>query len=205
MLVTMFRRARDAVFRDLPWELLLVSPQNASVLVASDSVMRAWGVLLSRLASRSLGGLDFVHFLQDGALREDKQDTGTVVEALDADLPLDLLYHAFSSHKQDEAGDACSLIAEKLTGRGLKVWTVSMFKAVCMELDTALRAEKPILLVHESDPNRVGFAVFKKSIDTVLETAKHIFDVYRESIPFQRQLFLAESFYNESINRIDIT
>ncbi|GBG33603.1 Protein kinase, putative [Hondaea fermentalgiana] len=191
MLVSMFRGARDAVFRDLPWELILQSPKNKSILVSYDSVVQA-------------------HLPLGPGLEN----------------------HVFLSHKQIEAGDACNLMAEKLVNRGLKVWvdqrmegnlssekmragiqaskcyllflskTVFSSEMVCMELDTALRAEKPILLVHESDTRRVGFAEFQTYFDTVPETAQHIFDL-SESMPFQRRLYLTEGFYNELIRRIE--
>ncbi|GBG33366.1 Hypothetical Protein FCC1311_095892 [Hondaea fermentalgiana] len=234
MLVSMFRGARDAVFRDLPWELLLQSPRDASILVAYDNAARAYtspGVQsVKSVGTRIARVADFAPFFQDGSLKEDERDTGEV-DKFDLPLASNLKYHVFLSHKQLEAGDACNLMAEKLVNRGLDVWvdqrtrgnlsteemqagilaskcyllflskTVFSSNAVCMELDTALRAEKPILLVHESDPNRVGFTEFSTYLDTVPETARHIFD-HRESMPFQRRLYLTDSFYNELIRRI---
>ncbi|GBG34226.1 UDP-N-acetylglucosamine transferase subunit ALG14-like [Hondaea fermentalgiana] len=57
--------------------------------------------------------------------------------------------------------------------------------AVRMELETALQEEKPILLVHESDPNRVGFDIFSSYIKSALDAAKHLFRE-TESMPYQR-------------------
>ncbi|GBG25973.1 F-box/WD repeat-containing protein 7 [Hondaea fermentalgiana] len=232
-LLSMFRGARDAVFRDLPWGLLLQSPRNASVLVAYDDVVDArqsGAALVESVGTKNAKVEDFAPFFQDGSLKEDEKDTG-MVDAADLPLASDLKYHVFLSHKQLEAGDACNLMAEKIANRGLKVWvdqrtegnlskeemqagiraskcyllflskTVFDSKAVCMELSTALQAGKPILLVHESDPKRVGFTEFSTYIDTVPESARHIFDD-RESMPFQRRLYLAEGFYNELITRI---
>ncbi|GBG29557.1 Hypothetical Protein FCC1311_057782 [Hondaea fermentalgiana] len=234
-LVSMFRSARDAVFQDLPWELLLQSPRNSSILVSYDEAARAFSSpgtqSVKSVGTKIVKVADFEPFFKDGSLTEDERDTGEVEEA---DLPLapGLKYHVFLSHKQLEAGDACNLMAEKLVNRGLKVWvdqrtegnlspekmragiqaskcyllflskTVFKSEMVCMELDTALRAEKPILLVHESDPNRVGFAAFQTYIDTVPASAGHIFGL-SESMPFQRRLYLTEGFYNELISRID--
>ncbi|GBG29543.1 Hypothetical Protein FCC1311_057642, partial [Hondaea fermentalgiana] len=233
-LVSMFRGARDAVFRDLPWELLLQSPKNASVMAVYDTVVRARTssvAFVESVGTKNARVADFEPFFKDGSLTEDERDTGEIEEA---DLPLapGLEYHVFLSHKQLEAGDACNLMAEKLVNRGLKVWvdqrtegslspekmragiqaskcyllflskTVFKSEMVCMELDTALRAEKPILLVHESDPNRAGFAAFQTYIDTVPESARHIFGL-SESMPFQRRLYLTDGFYNELISRID--
>ncbi|GBG34849.1 F-box/WD repeat-containing protein 7 [Hondaea fermentalgiana] len=235
MLLSMFQGAREALYPNLPWELLLQSPTDASVLVAHDDleVARASEVKsFESMDATRVKVADFAQFFEDGSLLEDIHGTTGIDEF--ADMPLDsrLQYHVFLSHKQYEAGDACDLMAEKLKSRGLEVWvdqrtegnlsttemkdailaskcyllfltkTVFSSKAVCMELATALEAEKPILLVHESDPNRVGFANFSTYIDTVPKAAKHIFDA-RESMPFQRRLYLAEAFYDELIRRID--
>ncbi|GBG28483.1 Hypothetical Protein FCC1311_047062, partial [Hondaea fermentalgiana] len=73
--------------------------------------------------------------------------------------------------------------------------------AVIMELETARQEEKPILVVHESDPNRPGFANFSAYIDAAPASAKHLFKE-KESMPFQRRRYLAEAFYKELIERI---
>ncbi|GBG30622.1 Hypothetical Protein FCC1311_068422 [Hondaea fermentalgiana] len=235
MLLSMFQGAREALYPDLPWELLFQSPTDASVLVAHDDLKEARASEVKSFESVDATRVkvaDFAQFFEDGSLLEDIHNT-TGIDVF-ADMPLNsrLQNHVFLSHEQYEAGDACDLMAEKLKNRGLKVWvgqrtkgnlstnemkagilaskcyllfltkTVFSSKAVCMELATALEADKSILLVHESDLNRVGFANFSKYIKTAPKTAKHIFDA-RESMPFQRRLYLAEPFYDELIRRID--
>ncbi|GBG32387.1 F-box/WD repeat-containing protein 7 [Hondaea fermentalgiana] len=234
-LLSMFQGARDAVFADLPWELLLQSPTNASVLVPHGDLEEARALDVEYIDSADATRVkvaDFAQFFIGGSLLEDMRDTGEVGRHTALRLDSKFQYHVFLSHKQFEAGDACNLMAEKLKNRGLKVWvdqrtegnlsakemkagilaskcyllfltkTVFSSKAVRMELVTALEAEKPVFLVHESDPSRVGFANFSTYIDTVPKMAKHIFDD-RESMPFQRRLYLAEGFYDELIRRID--
>ncbi|GBG26668.1 WD repeat-containing protein pop2 [Hondaea fermentalgiana] len=233
-LVSMFRGARDAVFRDLPWGLLLQSPRNASILVSYDDVVRARTSGVDSVLSVSTKVVnvgDFEPFFKDGSLKEDEHDTGHVERAPVRQPGAGLEYHVFLSHRQVDAGDTCNLIAEKLQNRGLKVWfdqesqgnlaedamrrgiraskcyllflSKTVFEgAVRMELETALQEEKPILLVHESDPNRVGFDTFSSYIESAPDAAKHLFRE-TESMPFQRRLYLAEAFYEEFIARID--
>ncbi|GBG25598.1 Ras-related protein Rab-14 [Hondaea fermentalgiana] len=234
-LVSMFRDARDAVFQDLPWELLLQSPKNASVLVSYDEAARGFassGIeFVKSVGTKVVNVADFEPFFRDGSLKEDEKDTGTIEQASLRDLPAGLTYHVFLSHRQVDAGDTCNLIAEKLQNRGLKVWfdqesqgnlaedamrrgiraskcyllflSKTVFEgAVRMELETALQEEKPILLVHESDPNRVGFDTFSSYMKSAPDAAKHLFRE-TESMPFQRRLYLAEAFYEELIARIN--
>ncbi|GBG33332.1 Rho family GTPase, partial [Hondaea fermentalgiana] len=131
-----------------------------------------------------------------------------------------------------QAGDACNLMADKLRYRGLRVWfdqesegnlaeaemrrgiqdskcyllflskTVFESAAVRMELSTALEMEKPILLVHESDTGRPGFANFATYIDSAPPNAADLFSKV-ESMPFQRRLYLAKGFYEELTARIE--
>ncbi|GBG16243.1 Hypothetical Protein FCC1311_117182, partial [Hondaea fermentalgiana] len=104
---------------------------------------------------------------------------------------------------------------EKLKNRGLKVWfdqesqgnlaedamrrgiraskcyllflSKTVFEgAVRMELETALQEEKPVLLVHESDPDRFGFDTISNYIKSAPDAAKHLFRE-TESMPFQRR------------------
>ncbi|GBG32754.1 Sulfotransferase 1C3 [Hondaea fermentalgiana] len=91
-------------------------------------------------------------------------------------------------------------------GKGYMRWeeedAVEVFQgAVRMELETALQEEKPILLVHEGDPARTGFADFSAYIDTAPASAKHLF-LEMESMPFQSRLYSAKGFYEELISCI---
>ncbi|GBG30180.1 F-box/WD repeat-containing protein 7 [Hondaea fermentalgiana] len=171
----------------------------------------------------------FDPFFEDGSLTEDEKDTGSVEKA-SISLAAGLEHHVFLSHRQVDAGDACNLMAEKLRNRGLRVWidqetegnlakdamkrgirkskcyllflSKTVFsEAVKMELETAQQEEKPILVVHESDPTRIGFAPFSAYIAAAPASAKHLFDE-KESMPFQRRRYLAEAFYKELIERI---
>ncbi|GBG30858.1 WD repeat-containing protein pop2 [Hondaea fermentalgiana] len=237
MLVSMFQGARDAMFRGLPWDLLLQSPKNPSILVSYDDIVDAFesGVeSMPAIGTKNAKLADFVPFFEDGSLKEDEEENqdGTAESPPSFPLSSDLQYHVFLSHKQVEAGDACNLMADKLISRGLKVWvdqradgnlsreqmqnsiraskcyllfltkTVFGSRSVCMELETALQAKRPILLVHESDPNRVGFANFSTYPKTAPRNAKHLFRE-AESMPFQRRLYLAQGFYNELVARIE--
>ncbi|GBG27419.1 Rab family GTPase [Hondaea fermentalgiana] len=231
-LVSIFRGARDAVFRDLPWELLLQSPTDNSVLVRYDDMVEARKAgkhLVMSVGTRNAKVPEFAPFFEDGSLTEDEVDTSPV-ERENIPLAAGLKCHVFISHRQVEAGDACNLMAEKLQNRGLRVWidqetegnlaedamrrgireskcyllflSKTVFSdAVKMELETALQEEKPILVVHESDPNRPGFAPFSAYIGAAPASAKHLFKE-KESMPFQRRLYLAEAFYKELISRI---
>ncbi|GBG26358.1 Ras-related protein Rab-8A [Hondaea fermentalgiana] len=230
-LVSIFRGARDAVFRDLPWKLLLQSPTDDSVLVTYDDVVEARGSgerLVMSVGTKNTRAAEFAPFFEDGSLTEDEEDASSVEKE---DIPLSgFKYHVFISHRQVDAGDACNLMAEKLRNRGLRVWidqetegnlaedamrrgireskcyllflSKTVFSsAVKMELETALQEEKPVLLVHEGDPTRTGFANFSKYIDDAPASAKHLFSEM-ESMPFQRRLYLAKGFYEELIMRI---
>ncbi|GBG33003.1 Hypothetical Protein FCC1311_005819 [Hondaea fermentalgiana] len=188
-LVSMFRGARDAVFRDLPWELLLQLPRDAFILVSYDDVVRARTSGVDSVLSVSTKVVnvgDFEPFFQDGSLKEDEHDTGHVERESQGNLAEDAMRRGIRASK-------CYLLfLSKTVFEG----------AVRMELETALQEEKPILLVHESDPNRVGFDTFSKYIETAPDAAKHLFRE-SESMPFQRRLYLAEAFYGELIARID--
>ncbi|GBG25738.1 F-box/WD repeat-containing protein 7 [Hondaea fermentalgiana] len=285
-LVGMFRGARNAIFRDLPWELLLQSPKDASALCAYDEVARARtsgadSVLSTSKRITSVADFDpFFHdgsleedekgsetveqataadfdpFRQDDSLKEDETDTETVEQASVADfdphfqdgllqedendtgtveqvslqvLPAGLEYHVYLSHRQRNARETCNLIADKLESRGLKVWydresrgdlakevmrrgiraskcyllflSKSVFMgAVLMELEIALQEKKPVLLVHENDPDRAGFVTFTSYIESAPKDAKHLLRE-SESIPFQRRL--TEHFYEQLIARIN--
>ncbi|GBG34420.1 Rab family GTPase [Hondaea fermentalgiana] len=231
-LVSIFRGARDAMFRDLPWELLLQSPSDDSVLVRYNDMVEAREAgkrLVMSVGTRNAKVPEFAPFFEDGSLTEDEVDTGAV-EKENIPLAAGLEYHVFLSHRQYDAGDACNLMAEKLRKRGLHVWidqetegnlaedamkrgireskcyvlflSKTVFEgAVRMELETALEEGKPILVVHESDPNRPGFANFSAYINAAPASAKHLFKE-KESMPFQRRLYLAKAFYEELIARI---
>ncbi|GBG31361.1 Ras-related protein Rab-14, partial [Hondaea fermentalgiana] len=231
-LISMFRGARDAVFKDLPWQLHLQSPRNSSIRVEYGYLVGARKAEVAEVASVGVGNAlvaDFDPFFEDGSLTEDEKDTGSVEQA-NIPLAAELSYHVFLSHRQYDAGDACNLMADKLQNRGLRVWidqeaegnlaedemkqgireskcyvlflSKTVFEgAVIMELETALQEEKPILVVHESDPNRPGFANFSAYIDAAPASAKHLFKE-KESMPFQRRRYLAEAFYKELIERI---
>ncbi|GBG34065.1 Leucine-rich repeat serine/threonine-protein kinase 2 [Hondaea fermentalgiana] len=231
-LISMFRGARDAVFKDLPWQLHLQSPRNSSIRVEYDYLVDARKAEVAEVASVGVGNAmvaDFDPFFEDGSLTDDERDTGSVEQA-SIPLPAGLEYHVFLSHRQVDAGDACNLMAEKLRNRGLHVWvdqetegnlaedamkrgirkskcyllflSKTVFSdAVKMELQTAQQEAKPILVVHESDPSRIGFAPFSAYIDAAPASAKHLFKE-TESMPFQRRLYLAEAFYKELIERI---
>ncbi|GBG28168.1 Ras-related protein Rab-8A [Hondaea fermentalgiana] len=205
--------------------ILVSYDKYMAALDAKLAVVKAVGMGNARVS-------DFAAFFNDGLLDDDKHDTGPVESVPMLALPPGTRWHVFISHKQSEAGDACNLIAEKLLNRGLNVWidqrtkgnlsttemrdgiraskcyllflTKSVFKsdAVCMELETALEAEKPILLVHESNPDLPAFASFSTYISSAPDAAKFLFDK-RESMPFQRRLYLAEGFYKELIARIN--
>ncbi|GBG32823.1 F-box/WD repeat-containing protein 7 [Hondaea fermentalgiana] len=234
-LISMFRGARDAVFKDLPWQLHLQSPRNSSIRVEYGYLVDARRAEVTEVASVGVGNAlvtDFEPFFEDGSLIEDEKDTGAVGQA-NIPLAAGLKYHVFLSHRQYDAGDACNLMAEKLRNRGLRVWidqetegnlaedamkrgireskfyllflSKTVFEGtVTMELEAALQEEKPILVVHESDPNRPGFAPFSAYIAAAPASAKHLF-TEKESMPFQRRLYLAEAFYKELIERISAT
>ncbi|GBG24819.1 Rab family GTPase [Hondaea fermentalgiana] len=231
-LISMFLGARDAVFKGLPWQLRLQSPNDPFALVEYEELVDARKAAAATVALVGVGNAsvaDFDPFFEDGSLTEDEKDTG-IVEQANIPLPAGLKYHVFLSHRQYDAGDACNLMAEKLRNRGLRVWidqetkgnlaedamkrgireskfyvlflSKTVFEgAVTMELETALQEEKPILVVHESDPNRPGFAPFSAYINAAPASAKHLFKE-TESMPFQRRLYLAEAFYKELIERI---
>ncbi|GBG32824.1 F-box/WD repeat-containing protein 7 [Hondaea fermentalgiana] len=216
-LVSIFRGARDAVFRDLPWELLLQSPSDDSVLVRYDDMADARRTEVAEVASVGVGNAlvtDFEPFFEDGSLTEDENDTGTVGQA-SIPLAAGLKYHVFLSHPS-QSWTSClgcqeteGNLAEDAMKRGIresKCYLLFLSKtvfsdAVKMELEAALREEKPILVVHESDPNRPGFAPFSAYIAAAPASSKHLFKE-NESMPFQRRLYLAEAFYKELISRI---
>jgi GTPase SAR1 family protein len=141
-------------------------------------------------------------------------------------------YHVFISHSQATAADMANVIASNLMSRGLKPWydqnvegnlgepemrkgiqeskcyllllTQGVFErpAVKMELETALRHNKSILLVHESQTNLNGFSPFSEYLNSCPDSVKHLFKE-TESMPMQRRRYLAVPFYEELIKRID--
>ncbi|GBG29118.1 Ras-related protein Rab-27A [Hondaea fermentalgiana] len=233
MLISMFQGARDAVFQDLPWELLLQCPRDPSIFVSFDDLTKARDANRDKVMSTGTANAqvaDFEPFFVNGSLTEDVHDNGAPQLAMALDSAFK--YHVFLSHRQIEAGDACNLMAEKLKYRGVRVWvdqesegnlaeaemrrgiqdsrcyllflskTVFTSAAVRMELSTALEMEKPILLVHESETDRPGFANFKTYIDSAPPNAADLFATV-ESMPFQRRLYLAKGFYDELTARIE--
>jgi len=140
--------------------------------------------------------------------------------------PSSAAYDCFISHKQSSGGDMAALLSEKLKHRGFSIWydqqatdgltkaamkdgilksrnymlllTKDVFKskAVLFELETAVRAKKNILLVHESDTQRSGFCAFGEYIATCPEKYHFLFESH-ESIPFQRRYFLEKAFLEE--------
>ncbi|GBG33995.1 Leucine-rich repeat serine/threonine-protein kinase 2 [Hondaea fermentalgiana] len=229
-LISMFLGARDAVFKDLPWQLLLQSPRNPRAQVKYDESVKtreAKSRVVASVGVTNASVADFDPFFEDGSLFEDHKDTGSVEQA-NIPLAAGLKYHIVLSHRQYDADDACNLMANKLRNRGLRVWidqeaegnlaedemkqgirelkfyllflSKTVFEgAVIMKLETA----RPILVVHESDPNRPGFANFPAYIDAAPASAKHLFKE-KESMSFQRRRYLAEAFYKELIERIRI-
>ena len=147
-------------------------------------------------------------------------------------LPSGMKNHAFISHKQATAADMAGLLAERLSNRSLNIWydighkgnlavpemkkgiaeskcyilllTKDVFQSemVCMEFETAIKMNKPILAIHESQTNISGFAPFSEYIDTVPSSAKGKFSEL-ESMPFQRRNYLSNPFLEELIERID--
>ncbi|GBG35183.1 Ras-related protein Rab-27A, partial [Hondaea fermentalgiana] len=123
-LISMFLGARDAVFKDLPWQLLLQSPREPWAQVKYDELVKsreAKSRVVASVGMTNASVADFNPFFEDGSLTEDEKDTGTV-EKVDIPLTAGLKYHVFLSHRQFDAGDACNLLADKLQNRGLRVW-----------------------------------------------------------------------------------
>ncbi|GBG34193.1 Ras and EF-hand domain-containing protein [Hondaea fermentalgiana] len=202
---------------------------SALALVKSISTPESGKRLVMSVGTKNAKVPEFAPFFENGSLTEGEVDASRI-EKENIPLAAGLKYHVFISHRQVDAGDACNLMAEKLRNRGLKVWvdqetegnlaedamrcgireskcyllflSKTVFKgAVKMELETALQEEKPILLVHECDPARIGFANFSKYINDAPASAKHIF-LEQESMPFQRRLYLAMGFYEELVSRV---
>ncbi|GBG35255.1 Hypothetical Protein FCC1311_114782, partial [Hondaea fermentalgiana] len=231
-LISMFRGARDAVFKDLPWQLHLQSPRDPSVRVEYDNLVHSRETKAAKVASVGVGNIpvaDFDPFFEDGSLTEDEKDTGTV-ERASIPLPAGLEYHVFLSHRQVDAGDACNLMAEKLRNRGLRVWIDQETEGNLAEdeMKRGIRKSKCYLLF-------LSKTVFSDAVKMELQTAQqeekpilavHESDPSRigfapfsayidaapasakhlfketESMPFQRRLYLAEAFYKELIERI---
>ncbi|GBG25054.1 Leucine-rich repeat serine/threonine-protein kinase 2 [Hondaea fermentalgiana] len=141
-------------------------------------------------------------------------------------------FDVFISHKQSSGGDQVAILYEKLQQHGLRVWfdermpvitkpameegvkhssafllflSRGVFSSgyVKFELQTALEAGKPIILVHESDTQRLGYSDFGEYIQTapVFAQEARLFELV-ESIPFQRRYYLEKPFVDELSKRI---
>ncbi|GBG28540.1 Ras-related protein Rab-13, partial [Hondaea fermentalgiana] len=118
-LISMFRGARDAVFKDLPWQLHLQSPQNPLVRVEYDTLVESRDANAVAVASVGLGNArvaDFKPFFTDGSLTEDEHDTGHVELASVRQLGAGLEYHQLSPLVRLVTSDVVAAASGKVAG-----------------------------------------------------------------------------------------
>ncbi|GBG34516.1 Leucine-rich repeat serine/threonine-protein kinase 1 [Hondaea fermentalgiana] len=139
-------------------------------------------------------------------------------------------YHIFLSHKQSSGGDLAGMLWLKLENRGFKVWYDQVFEqvltheamrdgvlrskaivlvltkgvfesnAVQHELQCALEAKKRIVLVHESETHRDGYAPFLDYQQSTPTFCKDLISKI-ESLPVRRKWYEEDSFLGELVRR----